>query len=251
MTIVSLEYLYYSQNLQNRTLLCYVKTSHKPQATSHKPQATSHKPFRLGFTLSELLVSLAILGLIAGLTVPSIVVSVQKAQNKTLQKEAIQTIGAIIQDGVMNGDFSSITNWDIQSSSSPVITYFTSKLNAIQCPKNTLTPPCDHNNTNTPANVSNATNNHSGRWVLPNGTKVWFYGTNTGAFAQGANSTGFLIQIDSKPTGTNLKALGGDQLMLACNISETTNLGTNYQPVKPGMCGPWDTNDAIVYNGLL
>ena len=42
------------------------------QATSHKPQA-----FKLGFTLSELLVSLAVLGLIAGLTVPSIVVAVQ------------------------------------------------------------------------------------------------------------------------------------------------------------------------------
>ena len=42
-------------------------------------QATSHK---LGFTLSELLVSLGVLGLIAGLTVPSIVVGVERSKNR-------------------------------------------------------------------------------------------------------------------------------------------------------------------------
>ena len=64
------------------------------QATSHKPQATSHKPqaFRLGFTLSELLVSLAVLGLIAGLTVPSIVASVEKSKKRTQFKETFQVI---------------------------------------------------------------------------------------------------------------------------------------------------------------
>ena len=47
------------------------------QATSHKPQA-----FKLGFTLSELLGSLAVLGLIAGLTVPSIVASVENSKRR-------------------------------------------------------------------------------------------------------------------------------------------------------------------------
>jgi prepilin-type N-terminal cleavage/methylation domain-containing protein len=50
--------------------------------TSHKPQA-----FRLGFTLSELLVSLAVLGLIAGLTVPSIVASVEKSKKEPSSKK--------------------------------------------------------------------------------------------------------------------------------------------------------------------
>ena len=45
--------------------------------TSHKSQA-----FKLGFTLSELLVSLAVLGLIAGLTVPSIVVAVDRSKTR-------------------------------------------------------------------------------------------------------------------------------------------------------------------------
>ena len=64
-------------------------------------QATSHK---LGFTLSELLVSFAVLGLIAGLTVPSIVTSVDRSKNKALFKETFQLISEITYNGVINGD---------------------------------------------------------------------------------------------------------------------------------------------------
>ena len=46
--------------------------------------------------------SLAVLGLIAGLTIPSVVASVEKTKNKALQKETIQVISQIMQDGVMN-----------------------------------------------------------------------------------------------------------------------------------------------------
>jgi prepilin-type N-terminal cleavage/methylation domain-containing protein len=85
------------------------------QATSHKPQATSHKPqaFRLGFTLSELLVSLAVLGLIAGLTVPSIIAAVDKSRTTAQFKEAQQIIQEIMSAGYQNGDFQNITSFDI------------------------------------------------------------------------------------------------------------------------------------------
>jgi prepilin-type N-terminal cleavage/methylation domain-containing protein len=81
-------------------------TSHKPQATSHKPQATSHKPqaFKLGFTLSELLVSLAVLGLIAGLTVPSIVTSIEKTKTKAMAKSLLQATAEFFHTAYLNGE---------------------------------------------------------------------------------------------------------------------------------------------------
>jgi prepilin-type N-terminal cleavage/methylation domain-containing protein len=57
-------------------------------------KSPSPKP-KLGFTLSELLVSLAVLGLIAGLTVPSIVFSVEKSRKKALLKETVQLLNDI------------------------------------------------------------------------------------------------------------------------------------------------------------
>ena len=91
-----------------------------------------------------MLVSLAVLGLIAGLTVPSIVTSVQKAKNKAMQKETIQMISEVISAGVMNGDFANISNWDLLSPTSPIPQYFTSKLNATQCIRGQQVSPCDH-----------------------------------------------------------------------------------------------------------
>ena len=71
------------------------------------------------------------LGLIAGLTVPSIVVSVDKSNNKAKIKEAFQTLTAITQEGVLNGDFASITDWNLTTSTNPkgIVGYITSKLN--------------------------------------------------------------------------------------------------------------------------
>ncbi len=45
-----------------------------------------------GFTLSELLVSLAVLGLIAGLTVPTVWASVKQSQDRALFKTTIRTL---------------------------------------------------------------------------------------------------------------------------------------------------------------
>jgi prepilin-type N-terminal cleavage/methylation domain-containing protein len=90
-------------------MLCLKQaTSHKPQATSHKPQATSHKPqaFKLGFTLSELLVSLAVLGLIAGLTIPSIVTSIEKTKTKAMGKNLIQATAEVFRTAYLNGELS-------------------------------------------------------------------------------------------------------------------------------------------------
>ena len=85
--------------LPQRICLCHAQTNHKPQTTNHKPQTTNHKPrlaFNFGFTLAELLVSLAVLGLIAGLTVPSIVTSVEKSKRKAIFKESLSTLANVL-----------------------------------------------------------------------------------------------------------------------------------------------------------
>jgi prepilin-type N-terminal cleavage/methylation domain-containing protein len=189
-----------------------------------------------GFTLSELLVSLGVLGLIAGLTVPSIIVGVERSKNRNLQKESVQVISQIIQEGFLSGDFANISNWDGLDSASPIVQYFTNKLNARQCPRVEKTYPCDHNSNNLGVNAPH--NDHSGRWVLSNGTKLQFI--DPPAYV---NATMLLFTIDSKPEGiSKFAVVDGDQLHVVCNISEDPTNVNNVlfgRPTKAGMCGPW------------
>ena len=253
--------------LSMKVLLCHVQTNHKPQTTNHKPQTTNHKPqttnhkprltFKIGFTLSELLVSLAVLGLIAGLTVPSIVASVSKSRNKILQKETIQVLTSILNTGVLDGSLSEISNYDIQSTSSPLVQYFTTRLNATPCPKGNTTFPCDFNFLN--EGLTSVRNNHSARWVFSNGVKValnWYW-LNVSSTTLPTLS----ILIDSKPEGTNQwDVVNGDQIGIVCNLSGTTITGdtlppfgyTVQAPMKSGSCGPINVGDNInQYNELF
>jgi prepilin-type N-terminal cleavage/methylation domain-containing protein len=66
----------------------------------HSTAQHKHK----AFTLSELLVSLSVLGLIAALTLPSIFNSISTARTKAVGKEAIQVITTLVTEGLMNGD---------------------------------------------------------------------------------------------------------------------------------------------------
>jgi prepilin-type N-terminal cleavage/methylation domain-containing protein len=55
-----------------------------------------------GFTLVELLVSLAILGLVASFAIPSIVSSFHQVQQRTALKEAIKTVKVLF-NGLCTG----------------------------------------------------------------------------------------------------------------------------------------------------
>jgi len=57
-----------------------------------------------GFTLSELLISLAILGVIAAFTIPKILSSQNDAQRKAVFKETYATITTIIYNGLQQGE---------------------------------------------------------------------------------------------------------------------------------------------------
>jgi type II secretory pathway pseudopilin PulG len=184
-----------------------------------------------------------VLGLIAALTLPSIFNSVNASKIKTNQKDAIQAIQQMIYQGHMNGDFSSISNWGFQNSTDPIVAYVTSKLNAKQCPKGTTTGGCNHNWVNSGA--SDLRNDHSGRWVLPSGTQVWFH------LPSEVNSTyiGFLIDAQTDGTSTH-SAVGADQVSVKCNISDVDTTYFAGTTARPGQCVPWNVLHKITYDAL-
>ena len=185
------------------------------------------------------MVSLAVLGLIAGLTVPGIVVSVQKRQNNLKKKEAVQLISEIVHAGVLNGDFASMGgNVSITNSTDPLVQYFTSKLNALQCPLNNTTYPCNHDWAN--LGVNGVGTRGSARWVLPNGTKIHIQG-------HVSNNTCLGFAIDTKAQGTRThQSVDADQLPILCNISDSSWLNAGGIPIKSGTCGDhgYDPNAA-------
>ena len=183
--------------------------------------------------MSELLVSLAVLGLIAGLTVPSIVASVDKSKSKASMKEAIQMVSSVFQAGYLNGDFANITSWDIknQNGTGSITNYFSSKFNYTkQClTGDTTSKGCAVDFVGYPA-TTNA-NNHNARWILPTGAEVkandtlWFSST----------STVIPFDIIAKPDKKQISFDGIDATCLVCNPRETI-LNIWGVSVKPGHC---------------
>jgi prepilin-type N-terminal cleavage/methylation domain-containing protein len=109
---------------------------HKPSRRIHlmlfERSFSNHALIRLhAFTLSELLISLSVLGLISALTLPSIFNSVNDAKKKAVFKESINAVSAAINQVAMNGEV--YTN---------DLTLFKEKLNAKECSNNlTITAP--------------------------------------------------------------------------------------------------------------
>ncbi|WP_303674242.1 type II secretion system protein [Vampirovibrio chlorellavorus] len=78
------------------------------------------KPPSFGFTLAELLISLAILGLIATFTIPKVLSSTQNSANVAKVKEAAATLAAAYQQAKLDGSINS--NSDV-SDLSPYLNY--------------------------------------------------------------------------------------------------------------------------------
>ncbi len=174
------------------------------------------------------------LGLIAGLTVPSIVASVDKSKNKAILKEDFQILSSIIQAGVLSGDFDSLTSWDIVNQNGPtsLTGYFNSKLNSTrQCLTGDFTSQgCSKNDTTSSWGNDNH-NNHNGRWILPNGSKLKFHDLN-----QVATNGDVAFTILSKADQTSFIST----IVLRCNLSQNT-IVTQGLTLKPGTCDGWNS----------
>jgi prepilin-type N-terminal cleavage/methylation domain-containing protein len=69
------------------------------------------KPLRFtGFTLSELLVSLSVLALIAAFSIPSILAGLEKNQKKARYNETFNVISNVVQSGVASGELTDSGN---------------------------------------------------------------------------------------------------------------------------------------------
>ena len=146
-------------------------------------------------------------------------------------KEDIQAISQIIQAGYLSGDFSAITDWSVLNTTDPIVQYFTSRLGGVtkQCPMGTVTPPCNiRHGSYSPSSVLT---DHSGRWVISNGTTLSLVG------AGHANANYILFTLNSKP---QLNDGIGKQMAIVCNVSDSSySPVTGTRSLKPAQCGPW------------
>jgi prepilin-type N-terminal cleavage/methylation domain-containing protein len=102
-----------------------------------RPKPLGLNSLHTAFTLSELLVSLAILGLIASMVMPKVIYGIDQAQNKAKLKETIAIIEALASDAYLEGAYST-KRWD----------YFINRTKLIKiCSSNGVTEGCLGNGT--------------------------------------------------------------------------------------------------------
>jgi type II secretory pathway pseudopilin PulG len=188
------------------------------------------------------------LGLIAGLTIPSVINSVNKARQKSMAKEALQVITDITSAMVMNGDADTITSWNIRGDNGPtnITGYLTSKLNAKQCIMSDITSAgCTMGWDGFPPN-SYYNQNHA-RWILSTGARI------QGADIWNGFYTGQVMAwaVDVNPYNNSMKLFGqaADTMLVLCNITQNNYLADDIT-LKPGQCGPWGSGNMPYFNSL-
>jgi prepilin-type N-terminal cleavage/methylation domain-containing protein len=184
-------------------------------------------PLAKAFTLSELLITVAVLGFIATMAIPKIIQSIETNQKKAIFKEAISTITAVQQKGMLDG----------QMTPTNLFNYFKQSMNYVKaCQNNLVTEGC--------------TVSVTGRYafILNNGAMISDF-DNCCDF--GANGTGNGISIDyNGEKGPNIG--GQDRLNLNLCFGTTTCWPGQFYQQRPGTVIA-DANNAsdpdyILYN---
>ena len=167
-----------------------------------------------GFSLAELMVTLAVVGVVSTLTVPAVMSNVQEAQRRTVFKETITMLGQLAYQGVASGEFTEAN----------AIAYMMGKLNAAKvCPTNGLTEGC------TTATYTEWNQHARPSVLLANGAYVAF---NTGTSNWSAyNDLAVFIDADGSK-GPNTRAV--DSLWVFLHTIDTTASPVNYCQGKVG-----------------
>ena len=187
-----------------------------------------------GFTLSELLISLVILGVIAAFAIPKVLVSQQSQQEKAVFKETIATLSEVYYEG-------SRTQTIPQNVSNQCddYTYLTSRINALKlCNTASDAQGCWDDSTQG-NNYGGGEVNEPG-FVLPNGADV--VGLNTWDCTFGA----FVIDWNG-PAGPNVE--GQDQLyLMRCDYAPCFGGAPSLQP---GLIQPRNAQDVTLWSWIF
>jgi prepilin-type N-terminal cleavage/methylation domain-containing protein len=170
-----------------------------------------------GFTLAELLIALAILGIIATFVIPKIISSQQSGKKQAIFKETIGALSEATYLACINPPDPSMT----------IYAYYASKLNTLkQCPTNAQAEGCDIIDTEP-------------GFLLHNGASV------AGVRDVLGSSDGIVIDYNGL-AGPNLG--GDDRLAIVVNYSSTS--AWNVGRCKAG-ASPDDVSDYAYYQQIL
>lgn len=174
---------------------------------------------RKGFTLAELLICLAILGVIAIFTIPKVLTSVQNNQKATIFKEIIATFSQAAYNANTLGDS----------------TYFPTHINALKiCTGNSSTQGCF-----TQAYTGPSAENNQAGYILHNGANV------AGFDWYNASATGIVIDWNG-PGAPNI--YGDDQL----GVMVCFDLGTPCTTGRyAGSIWPKDATSITLWNQIF
>jgi prepilin-type N-terminal cleavage/methylation domain-containing protein len=214
--------------LPQRIRLCHAQTSHKPRLA-----------FK-GFTLSELLVSLGVLGLIAGLTIPSVVSNVQNAGLRAGGKIITQALASFLHTAYLNGEITDklgTTGWrTVDSKNDPLVQFIATGMNASKiCDANETTLGCSTKPDGThQINAFPKLVFQDGSVLtivaLNNLTNTITFDIDYNGFEQGPNYTW-------PERGIIANSSKSDRNYLVFNASDTTVMSGSY-PCKAGMLCP-------------
>ncbi len=167
------------------------------------PIIANFHPRRLsrGFTLAELLISVAILGVIATFTLSKILPRSSNNQKIAIFKESISTLSAVTQKGMMDGVLNQKPNATVYT------TYFQANLNALKnCSTNPVTQGCW-------AATAPGAGSYNYASVLPNGASILYLGAGVDDAATSQNGAGY-VYLDYN--GLDNPNVEGQDVIILC-----------------------------------
>jgi prepilin-type N-terminal cleavage/methylation domain-containing protein len=182
-----------------------------------------------GFTLTEVVVAITIIGIIAAFNISKLYTTVQLNKRNAIFRETISTLNAVVYEGVLTNTLKQGVEY------TPVENFFNSKLSSIKfCAQGSTKANCwtwDYS-----SDPSSSVQNDYPSWLLPSGAVICIQ------TAQSLNG-GYQVYMDwNGDQGPN--AHGVDQILLYIPVSYTAH-NTKVGQLKPLF---WNIESATLFN---